>query len=398
MRRWLAPGLIGLTQVALCALYIWSTPLGNNGYANTPDEGAHLQYVKHIAEHWRPAVFEGYEGAGYESHQPPLYYFTSAILYRIGNEGFVRWLGVLCGLLTALVVWRWASTLRKEVGWFAGMFVAALPMNVAICSSVNNDAMTNLWFALALWQLTRPSWLLGLWIGLALLTKTTGVLLIPLVVLWLLWKRLDQKIEWSALKPAALALLLGIAIGAGWYVRNAVVYNDPLLQKTFVQAFQGTAKPSDFYEAGMTPTGYLQLVADWTFRSFFFAYGAPETANTGRPLFLPDAFYLLALAVMVAAVAGLFLRRRQGSPKEEMELAMPAGVLFMLALFAFLAFVTVFFQAQGRYFFPALGAIGLFLALGLERLAPQKQRVSALHLFALVWPLMSLYAWFYALR
>jgi hypothetical protein len=111
-----------------------------------------------------------------------------------------------------------------------------------------------------------------------------------------------------------LALLLTLSISGWWLVRNYILYDDPLLQRTFLEVFAGTAKAQDFLDQGMTWGQYAQLVADWTFRSFWFAYGVPETARTGLPNFLPGSVYLGLGALMLGAVVGFVLCLREPSP------------------------------------------------------------------------------------
>ncbi|MCX7993156.1 MAG: glycosyltransferase family 39 protein, partial [Fimbriimonadales bacterium] len=166
--RWLryAPWAILAAHILLAIAYNLATPFGNNGYANTPDEGAHFQYVQFVAREWRLPIFEGYEGVGYEAHQPPLYYFLAAVFYHLfGGAGKgVRLLSTLCSAGVVWLVWLSLRRVAPERPLLAlsGMgFAAFLPMHIAIGSAVGNDALTNLLFAAVLYRLltylTPPS-------------------------------------------------------------------------------------------------------------------------------------------------------------------------------------------------------------------------------------------------
>jgi hypothetical protein len=373
-----APWVILTAHCLLAIAYNLATPFGNNGYPNTPDEGAHFQYVAYVAREWRLPKFEGYAGVGYEAHQPPLYYFLAAVVYMLaGGEGkAVRLLSTLCSAGVVWLVWLTLHRLAPERPLLAltGMgFAAFLPMHIAIGSAVGNDALTNLLFAAVLYALltnlhnatastTAPEnsnpllkvppagrgnradsvppakreepekrdthasvplakrgepsphsvplakrgepagggrlyqlFLLPILTGLTLLTKATGILLIPITLLGVIIIARQQSGRWApALGMATLALLATLLISGWWLVRNYILYDDPLLQRTFLEVFAGTAKAQDFLDQGMTWGQYAQLVADWTFRSFWFAYGVPETAHTGLPNFLPSSVYLRA--------------------------------------------------------------------------------------------------------
>jgi dolichyl-phosphate-mannose--protein O-mannosyl transferase len=153
-----APWVVLAAHSLLAIAYNLATPFGNNGYPNTPDEGAHFQYVAYVAREWRLPKFEGYAGVGYEAHQPPLYYFLAAVVYALtGGEGkAVRLLSTLCSAGVVWLVWLTLRRLAPERPLLAltGMgFAAFLPMHIAIGSAVGNDALNNLLFAAVLYAL-----------------------------------------------------------------------------------------------------------------------------------------------------------------------------------------------------------------------------------------------------
>ncbi|MFN4033700.1 MAG: glycosyltransferase family 39 protein [Fimbriimonadales bacterium] len=397
--RWLsyAPWAVLAAHLALAIAYNLAAPFGNNGYANTPDEGAHFQYVAFVAREWRLPIFEGYEGVGYEAHQPPLYYFLAAGVYHLvgGSGKGVRLLSTLCSAGVVWLVWLCLRRVAPERPLLAlsGMgFAAFLPMHIAIGSAVGNDALTNLLFAATMYAMLcllclpavrakeqkRIVALLGALVGLALTTKATAVLLLPLLGLGVLWGARLHGQSWTR-SWLATGLALGVALlmGGWWFVRNAMLYDDPLLQKTFVDVFAGTAKAQDFLERGATWGQYLQLVADWTFRSFWFAYGSPRTAQTGLPNFLPDSVYWGLAAWTLITLIGFLLRLREPIPAWTRAWLILCAATFVLVLVSFGLFIRIFFQAQGRYFYPALLPISVFLALGWERLFPENRRAAA---------------------
>jgi len=432
-----APWVVLAAHSLLAIAYNLATPFGNNGYPNTPDEGAHFQYVAYVAREWRLPKFEGYAGVGYEAHQPPLYYFLAAVVYALtGGEGkAVRLLSTACSAGVVWLVWLTLRRLAPErpLLALAGMgFAAFLPMHIAIGSAVGNDALTNLLFAAVLYALlvnlsrasgsetltpspsptawargvgahgaTDPSplhipplppagegeggegktrlLLLPILTGLTLLTKATGILLIPIMLLGVVVAARLQSGRWGAAFGAAtLALVITLLVSGWWLVRNHILYGDPLLQRTFLEVFAGTAKAQDFINQGMTWGQYARLVADWTFRSFWFAYGIPETARTGLPNFLPSSVYVGLGVLTLGAVVGFVLRLREPSPLWVRVWLLLAGLCLLLTLVSFVLFVRVFFQTQGRYFYPALLPISVFWALGWERLVPERYRPTAL--------------------
>lgn len=413
VERYAPLALLG-AHLLLALLYNLKTPFGNNGYANTPDEGAHFQYVRYVAQEWRLPVFEGYEGVGYEAHQPPLYYFLAGIVYHlVGGEG--KGVRLLSTLASAGVVWLTWLTLRRLFPSYplialVGMaFVAFLPMHIAIGSAVGNDALTNLLFAGVLYGLAvglsssrdallRLSVLLGVLTGLAVLTKATAILLFPIVIggITLSTGGFGKQGWKQTVFLNLIAVGIALLMGGWWFVRNALLYDDPLLQKTFLRVFAGTAKAEDFFQAGMSQAEYARLVMDWTLRSFWFAYGTPRTANTGLPNFLPDSVYWGLWGWSGLALMGLAIfayRARTGlvqvEPPSRLWLWL-AGLTILLVAVSFVLFVRIFFQTQGRYFYPALVPIAVLLALGWHTLIPPKWQAMAHGGMVGVWLLLAI--------
>lgn len=378
-------------------LFNFRTPVGRNGYFHTPDEGAHIAYVRYVAEEGRLPRFEGYRGAGYEAHQPPLYYTLAAQVWKMGKilpippARAVRMLSMLFGILIVLTVHRIARILMADspaVALASAGVTALLPMHIAICSAVNNDSLTNLLFALVLAEFAllysqpKPSrWLalrMGVWAGLAGLTKVTALLLIPaMVVGWLLVPRTRHTRVWLGL---LVSVGLALAMMFPWFVRNMQLYDDPLLLKAFERTFAGTARAEQFLKGGASMTEYLQLVAGWTYRSFWFAYGVPETASTGLPRFLPDRVYLVLGMLHLLSLLGFALawwREREMFAEGVYRWWAVAGVLMLLVTGAFIRFILTYFQTQGRYLYPALAPIVLAFVVGWRSLFPVHLRAAS---------------------
>ncbi|MER3474953.1 MAG: hypothetical protein C4335_13225 [Armatimonadota bacterium] len=383
--------------VVFSLIFNFRTPVGNNGYFHTPDEGAHLSYVRYVAEQGKLPRFEGYAGAGYEAHQPPLYYTLSAQVWKLGkalplgSARAVRLLSMLFGVLVVVTVYRIGRLLVPEqpaIALTGAGMSALLPMHVAICSAVNNDSLANLLFALVLMEFallytqSKPSrWValrMGLWAGLAGLTKVTALLLIPtMVVGWLMVTRTRGTRVWLGM---LVSVGLALAMMFPWFVRNMQLYDDPLLLRAFERTFAGTARAEQFLQAGVSMNEYLRQVADWTYRSFWFAYGTPATAGKGIPNFLPDRVYLLLGVWHLVALGGFALalwREREQFAEGALRWWAVAGVLFLLVLGAFVRFILTYFQTQGRYLYPALVPLVLAFVIGWRSLFPTHMRLLA---------------------
>jgi hypothetical protein len=175
------------------------------------------------------------------TQHPPAYYAVAAgVLHATGlTEG--RWDVVLLVLrllsvamvvpvvpLAALAAWRITAMPAAAVG--AGAVPLALPQLWHVGSSVTNDALAvlagSLCVVLSARVLTgdlrrRTALALGLAVGLALLTKFYGVLLLPVVAL--AFALAPGGSRRRRVGSAATALGTALVVGGWWWVRNVVV-------------------------------------------------------------------------------------------------------------------------------------------------------------------------------
>ena len=409
LTHWLLAALV-LVYLLLAGAYSMVTPAGTPEQHN-PDENAHMQYVQMLASGHLPVFTDVMHG--YENHQPPLYYALAVPVY-LAAQGrgeadatrAVRWVSILLGALLLLAAFVCVRMLFPSEPWLAlgtAVAVGLLPGNVALSASVTNDSLTNLVMAVGLALLAklvlatdageRNRWALwlGLTLGVGIWTKTSTLVLFPTVLLacYLLASR-NLTTGAQAARAAGIACGLGALTGLPWLGRNQLLYHDPLAQHIFVSAFSSTAQADiitrALYDGSIL--SYLGGVAQWTFASFWGGFdsmlsfwGQDPQAHLhpnerGAYSFLahsPPLPYTLLALLCLAAALGLFRavgRRAAMTPAQNVLLA-AFTVLIALTGFVFLRFILTFFQAQGRYWYPALLPLALFFVLGLRGLLPR---------------------------
>jgi hypothetical protein len=167
-RLWLASIL--LVYLLLASAYAAYTPAWQ-----APDEPAHYNYIRYIAEHGTlPELKPGDYPAGYleeikaarfarpysidpiryESHQPPLYYLLATPVFLLGRAvGMetpllpLRLFSVALSLFSLLVAYRLVRVLtpnRPMIALGTVAFMAFLPMRLAVTGAVNNDVLVAL--------------------------------------------------------------------------------------------------------------------------------------------------------------------------------------------------------------------------------------------------------------
>ncbi len=385
-----------------------------------PDEYAHLAYVKYLFAHQALPIFDDPTG-NYEAHQPPLYYATCLPAYALGTAladdlglddpetGGLLLIRIWSILIGGAVIWAvyalglrlFANDHRKAL--MAAGFAAFLPMHLVNLSGITNDGLAELMVLLAIISacefVVRPSdrttLIMGICVGLAMLVKSNSLFLLLVGITAALLATREWKAESLRLKLTgryvALFLATTFFLCGWWWIRNQVLYGDPLAQKVFIELFSvDRATPEWFFERGISGIGYLQMILFGTALSFWGVFGQ---AN----VYMPEFFYLLGWAFTLAVAAGLIRATR--SRTRFWDAAAPCWVLAILSLAFVLAFYLrfnmIFYQVQARYLFTAIGPLAALFVAGWSglwfpprteepRLAPASRRVLWWALLALL--------------
>ncbi|MEY2473719.1 MAG: hypothetical protein QOK28_3048 [Actinomycetota bacterium] len=370
------------------------------------DEVAHADYVVSMGEHgrppkvgrdrvddhllelakqsatspWRPSPLTadnhdprwGAFSQSYEGVQPPLYYAVLAAPWKL-LHGYgalttlyiLRAITLLLALCTVPLTWLLARELfpdRPEVAVGATatlVLVAGFNANVA---NVTNDALVMPLATAALW-LTARTWnrgfqlggaaLTGAAVGLAVLAKTTGLVLVPLVAvgaLGPLWTRgvvMRRYIAWGAQAGAVAA-----AVVVPWLLWNRATYH-AWSASAAVDKITGPLQPP-------IPRTLHGVVVH--LKSAVTAFWSPQlgVARIGHAA----VFWTLAGAAVLLAAAVLHLRRwrptRDALAVAWMATALPLALLTMIGIIA-----GVFGGSSsvvGRHLYPALPALLVAIA------------------------------------
>ena len=174
-KKWLVM-LVITAYLVIGILYAVKTPPWQ-----VPDEPAHYNYIKYLAENYRLPVLQmgdyphdyleeikdkkfppemSIEPLRYEFHQPPLYYILAAVVYKLyaGRLLPLRLLSVLLGCCLLWVAYHIAKEVfpgDEALALGTAAFVAFVPMHIAITAAVGNDTLAELILAGILWMLVR---------------------------------------------------------------------------------------------------------------------------------------------------------------------------------------------------------------------------------------------------
>jgi 4-amino-4-deoxy-L-arabinose transferase-like glycosyltransferase len=407
----------------------------------SPDEPGHFLFVRYLTAYGRlPVQTANFDGP--RAHHPPAYYLLGALLTRwVAIEGspdaihmranpkfgfrasdsiddnktvyvhhgpeerfpfqgqalavhLIRLLSLSFSALAVAFTYGAAQQLRPGQAAFAfsaAGLVAFNPMVLYMSGLVNNDTAALATGAGLIYLLTRfmrsgftpRRWaLVGAAWGLGLMLKASALVLIApigLALVLVAW----QSREWCRLLTNGLALAAAATLIAGWwFVRNAVLYGDPL-GNAAVQLVSGSLTAAD-------------RLVDLPGQLTWFFEGIVGCAPIG-PLSLcfPGWMYGLAALVGLACVVGGLrlnatrapvrsLERLRHGPATSTVIWAAHGLLIAATLAGAVSYgLSLRNGWQGRYLFPAYASGALCLAAGLLAWLPARWRAAGAGLFVL---------------
>lgn len=202
------------------------------------------------------------------------------------------------------------------------------------------------------------------------------VLLVPVVVLLIVALRSRQITRVHLKKIALWSVAAFIVFGAFWYVRNYMLYGDPMGQNFAVKEMAkyhplGQSHPVDIYSvAHLAESNFFQIL----FRSYYVNLGSMNYP-------LDDSRYSIPAYGIVISGMIILYNAAQLTVTQHRKNIIAAGILLTVTFFLVISAVIYNsliydFQPQGRYLFPLLIPLALFIAYAIR--ADRQNNVLAL--------------------
>jgi len=205
------------------------------------DGFAHFSYIWFLADAGRVPL----ANAGWEFFQPPLYYFLMSVIWKLFagfdpimrlqiGSGIVALLGLVPAFATGVIVRDFLPG-KRLIHILAVGLMLFLPMHLYSSMFIGNEALTAVLSnagLLALWfLLKRDSWqravVLGLCLGLAMLTKFTAVVVVAAAFGILGFRMLIDRDYRRGIRTILLVAIVMLSVCGWFYLRNVSVYGTP---------------------------------------------------------------------------------------------------------------------------------------------------------------------------
>jgi hypothetical protein len=213
----------------------------------------------------------------------------------------------------------------------------------------------------------RSWWHLGVWLAIATLAKSTGAAILAVAGLLLIVDTLRRR-SGTDFARRLLALVGPIILLAGWwFVRNQLLYGDPLGWAVYKQQWfaQANSRPAPLTWTDIGEFFRIQ------FHSFWGVFGWMNIWAPGWFFIIILIFCLLGFIGLVAFILGGRFRKLDGFQNASIVM-LTITILSQEILMLYLITDCNASCYQGRYLFPAIGALMVLLAFGLVNLAPKR--------------------------
>ena len=357
----------------------WSIPVVGKTYLSPEIAESVLQTRRHEMFHWpSPASANpddlGLEGQSYEGYQPPLFYLLFTPLYKILPGDILikvyglRWAIVVLSLLTVWITYQIGRDLFPQddaMPVVICFLLVMIPERTISVSRVNNDVLLEVLATAFVWMSTRSvlnglsirrAQLLGLLLGLGVLTKTSMAVMV-IFLPFIFWaNRCDSKLKHYAVWTVTISALLIFPLIA----RNLWLYGD-------FTGFAAFRAMSNFNRPELSGYTVGRAILD-LFRHFWMIWwkGAQVTGNL-----FTDWLYLILLFLTGWSLINVVIHIRKKSLNPESKRNRLVILMYITAIGGYAAAILTSYLAghipivQGRFFLPVIAPIVILFGWGL---------------------------------
>jgi len=188
-----------------------------------------------------------------------------------------------------------------------------------------------------------------------------------------------------------MTFLPALLLGALWWGRNLAVYGgvDILGLQRHNAIVVGQARTVEWL-AQYGWAGYTRQFITTTFQSFWGQFGWMGVVMDQRVYLALLAYSLLIVIGFVGAADRR--RRARDLTREQGDAIALLTITLLLAIALYLYYNLTFVQFQGRYLFPALAPLTLFLVLGLREILAPRHATTVMILFGTALVLLDVWA------
>lgn len=303
-----------------------------------------------------------------------------------------RMISVLSGVGTVYFTWKISKKIFKNspAKYFLPVFLAFIPQFAFVSAYTNQDSCTVFLSAAMIYLWIRgieTNWNMNTIVkasivsSIILLSYLNGYAIL-IATLFIVLSTYKGKLSSGFFKKVLVVFAI-IALISGWFfIRNAYYYNGDFIGRNTInivseQRGAPEFKPSTMKTLHKQNKGFTALIFDTSWISITFkSFWAEFDYMSIRVNYI---YYFLILILNIAAFMGISYKtihiKKQGIRKLYDKKFYIALLLLSIVSFALHCYYSIYvdFQPQGRYMFPGLVAIIIFICKGIDELIDRKK-------------------------
>ncbi|MBI2523122.1 glycosyltransferase family 39 protein [Candidatus Woesearchaeota archaeon] len=341
----------------------------------------------YLAENNRFPLFEFF-GRDEPFWAPPFFHILTALVYKIfsafGKEiaGFaIKMITPLLGSLTLITFFLISKILfDKKTAFYALLFFTFIPLSIDYSVFSYVDGTITFLAALSVYLALKNRIILSaIAAGLTILTKYNGFFILP-VLLFIIFKNYNGKKY--LLKNILIISILPTLIGSIWFIRNWIYLGNPVWPfmntifngyeaKTFAEAGVGAINPSNIFSLSGLAAFYLGI------------FGVPD-GNISTLSFLQLPYLNILFGIWLLSTFIFFIPLVTGVASKKLNHKNLLYVWIGSYIILVLLYVINSSWSVTRFMLPAVPAVALIWAHGLERIKHGKIRKLLIMLILLI--------------
>jgi 4-amino-4-deoxy-L-arabinose transferase-like glycosyltransferase len=303
---------------------------------------------------------------------PPLFHIVASFFYQLFGDGGLKLISPIFGSLALVMSYM---ILRKFLNgkalFYAVLFLSFIPIAIDYSILGYVESMLTFFVLLSIYlALNRYLILSSISAGLAILTKYSGVFVIPVLIL-IAYKNYSRR---KFLKNVAVTSIIPVVIGLPWLIRNWVLLGNPVwpfLNSVFHGLEQKAYSTIDITQLFSIKT-YIA-----TYLGFF---GVPDGNYSSLSLIniplLPVLFTIFIIGTLVFIAPLLF-----GMTKNKGDIFYMLLISYSILFFLYVINVG---PLVSRILLPAIISLAFFYGIGMERIMARYKLRTLLPLLVLL--------------
>src|SRR3989338_5847320 len=309
---------------------------------------------------------------------PPFFHVVTAVIYKIFMnfdksvaDFAIKMISPLLGSMTLVIFFLISKMLfNRKIAFFSLLFLTFIPLHIDYSVFSYVDATITFLAVLSVYfALKKRIMLSAIAAGLTIITKYNGIFILP-VLLFIVYKNFNGKRNlW---KNVLIVSIVPVLIGSVWFIRNWILLGNPVWP--FMNSIFNGYEAKTFAEVGVGAINLSKIFSLSGIASFYFGiFGVPD-GNINALSFLQLPYLNILFGIWLLSTFIFLIPLVIGIASKKLSHKNLLYVWIGSFILLILLYVINSSWSVTRFMLPAVPAIALIWAHGLEKIRHEKIR------------------------